>query len=99
MTRGKPSQEDEAVNIPRVAIDFRLPLPWLLGGAAVVLWGVVGMYFQLRSLSEIVGSMQADVKATNATVVQFASEQALIKFRLDKLEAARAAAPVMTERR
>jgi len=82
----KGTEDAGSVRLPSVAVEFKLPLPWLLAGAVAVLWGVVQMYFQLQSVSENVKQLQADVKVNNATTMQFAVEQALIRQRVEKLE-------------
>lgn len=69
-----------------VAFDFRVPIVWMLGGAIFVGAGLIGMYYQLANLSEKVSDLQASVKVANTTTIQFASEQALIKYRVEKLE-------------
>lgn len=81
-------QEESTGRLPRVVVDFRIPLPWLLAGAMTVLWGLVGMWFKLAALSESVTELRVAVKAGTATTIQYASEQTLIKYRLEKLEAA-----------
>ncbi|HEY0915658.1 MAG TPA: hypothetical protein VGE22_12375 [Solimonas sp.] len=80
-TEGQPT-----VRLPRVVVDFKIPLPWLLGGAVAVLWGLITMYFQLMNLTASVEEMKATVKANNNSTLQFASELALAKFRIEKLE-------------
>jgi len=80
-------QDGQQMRLPRVIVDFRIPLPWLLGGAGVVFWGLVGMWFKLVALDDNVAELQIAVKAGTATTIQYASEQALIKYRLEKLEA------------
>lgn len=85
-------QEDAretSVRFPRMSLDFKLPLPWVLSGAISVLWGLIGMWFKLSSVSDSVEEMKVAVKANNLTTVQYASEQTLIKYRLEKLEAKR----------
>jgi len=88
-----PEQEDQgALRFPSVTVDFKIPLPWLLSGAGVLLWGLIAMYFQLRGVSESVDELKASVKTNNVTTIQFAQEQAILKFRVEKLEAEQARA-------
>lgn len=82
-------QDGQQVRLPRVVVDFKIPLPWLLGGAGVLFWGLIGMWFKLAALGESVAELQISVKAGTATTIQYASEQTLIKYRLEKLEADR----------
>lgn len=67
-------------------IDFRIPLPWLLGGFSAIGWALVSMWFSLNQLVRDVAEMQATVKAGNTQAVAVAGELALLKFRVDKLE-------------
>lgn len=78
--------ESTQVRLPRVAVEFKIPLQWLLGLAGVLLWGLVSMYFKLGSLDENVAELKQSVKTFNAQTNQFAMEQALIRQRVDKLE-------------
>lgn len=73
-------------------IDFRIPLPWLLGGFLAIGWALVSMWFTLNQLVRDVAETQAAVKAGNTQATLVASEVALLKFRVDKLEAATPAA-------
>ena len=92
MTTENTRPDDEAgqqMRLPRVVVDFKIPLPWLLGGTGVLFWGLIGMWFKLAALDESVAELQIAVKAGTATTIQYASEQTLIKYRLEKLEAER----------
>ena len=82
-------QDAQQVRLPRVVVDFKIPLPWLLGGAGVMFWGLGGMWFKLAALTDNVHELQIAVKAGTATTIQYASEQTLIKYRIEKLEAER----------
>ncbi|HYE71195.1 MAG TPA: hypothetical protein VD932_06715 [Aquabacterium sp.] len=89
MTDKAVTDEGQA-RLPRVVVDFKLPLPWLIGGALVIAWGLISMFFKLSAVSENVDELKATVKASTAVTTQFAGEQALIKYRVEKLEAAAA---------
>lgn len=89
MSQEAPAQDESTGRLPRVVVDFRIPLPWLLGGAGVMFWGLVGMWFKLAALTDNVNELQIAVKAGTATTIQYASEQTLIKYRIEKLEAER----------
>jgi hypothetical protein len=93
-----PIDEGQA-RLPRVTVDLKIPLWGLASAAVIVVWGLVSMYFKLTNVSESVISMQADVRAFNAATTQFASEQALIKYRVEKLEMDRRAPPPSPDRR
>lgn len=82
-------QDAQQVRLPRVVVDFKIPLPWLLGGTGVLVWGLIGMWFKLAALTDNVNELQIAVKAGTATTIQYASEQTLIKYRIEKLEAER----------
>jgi hypothetical protein len=68
-------------------VDFRIPMPWLLTGFLVGVGALVGMYYQLQNVTEALRDMQVTLKANNTSLVQLAAEQALLKYRIDKLEA------------
>jgi len=55
---------DGAVALMRM-VDFRIPLPWLLGGFIVSCGSLIGMYYQLQAVSEKLVALQIDVKAGN----------------------------------
>lgn len=81
----EPQTEQRA---PRV-IDFRIPLPWLLGVAGVVGWGLVSMWFMVNQLTKDVSELQITVKAGNGQAITVAGELALLRFRVENLEADR----------
>ena len=90
MSNSDASDENEATGrLPRVVVDFKIPLPWLLAAAGAIFWGLIGMWFKLAALGESVAELQIAVKAGTATTIQYASEQTIIKYRLEKLEADR----------
>lgn len=81
----EPINEERGERITRV-IDFRIPLPWLLGVVVTVGWALVSMYFSVNALVKTVTDLQIDVKAGNNSVVAVVGEMALIKYRLTDLE-------------
>lgn len=84
-----PSHNDHErgpVKLPRVGVDFTITLPWLLGATGVLLWGLISMYFQLMDVSKSLEQLKQDVRSSNQTTIQLAKDQAVIAFRLDKLE-------------
>ena len=80
-----PDPQDTA-RIARV-IDLRIPLPWLLGVSGIVAWALVSTYFSVNQLVRDVSDMQITLKAGNAQVSTLTGEIALVKFRLENLEA------------
>ena len=84
----KSSETDaEQMRLPRVTVDLKIPLWGLASGGGALLWGLVNMWFTLNSLAAQMTDMQALLKANNAATVSLASEQALLKYRIEKLEA------------
>lgn len=84
---------DENQTEPRVSrvIDLRIPLPWLLGVAGVVGWGLVSMWFMVNQLTKDVSDLQITVKAGNGQAVTVAGELALLRYRVENIEADRRA--------
>lgn len=78
--------EDQPLKVTRV-IDFRIPLPWLLSGLIVVGWALVSMWFSLNQLVRDVADLQITVKAGNGQAVTIAGEIALLRYRVENLEA------------
>ena len=86
-TKDSSAPPDGAVALMRM-VDFRIPLPWLLGGFLIGVSALIGMYYQLQSVSEQLRDVQVTLKANNTSLVQLAADQALLKYRIEKLEAA-----------
>lgn len=78
---------EEIVRLPQVSIDFKLPAWSLVSVAIMVGSGLISMYFQLARVGDDVTELKAAVKTSGASTIQFAQEQALIKYRVEKLEA------------
>jgi hypothetical protein len=76
---------EDTAHFPRV-IDFRIPLPWLLGVMAFLGWALISMYFSLGQLVKTVGELQITVNSGNTSVVAVTGELALLKFRLTNAE-------------
>ncbi len=90
--------DESQARLPRVIVDLKIPL-WGVGSAAgVLLWGLVSMYFTLQDVSSKVGELQVSVKASNASTIQLASDQALLKYRVEKLEAEKFHSPAADRR-
>ena len=80
-----PKNEPPEERVIRV-IDFRIPLPWLLGVAGAVGWTLVSMYFSVGQLVKTVDDLQITVKSGNTSVSVLASEVGLLKFRMGTTE-------------
>lgn len=80
-------QQASDARITRV-IDFRIPLPWLLGICMAVGWALVSMWFSVNQLVRDVADLQITVKAGNTQATTVAGEIALLRFRIENLEAA-----------
>lgn len=78
--------EDQPLKVTRV-IDFRIPLPWLIGICMTVGWALVSMWFSVNQLVRDVADLQITVKAGNTQAVTVAGEIALLRFRVENLEA------------
>ena len=85
MSDNSPTAETAATGFMR-AIEFKLPLAWLLSIAAAVVWVLISQYFTLAALVVSVNDLQTSVKAFNQTTIALTSEQALIKYRLENVE-------------
>lgn len=80
------SEQEQDQRITRV-IDFRIPLPWLLGICMAVGWALVSMWFSVNQLVRDVADLQITVKAGNTQATTVAGEIALLRFRIENLEA------------
>lgn len=86
--REQAAQDQDGLRLPRVTIDLKIPLWGLASAGTVMVWGLVNMWFTLATLSTQMADMQALLKANNAATLQLTSEQSLLKYRIEKLEAA-----------
>jgi hypothetical protein len=80
------SEQQQDLKVTRV-IDVRIPLPWLLSGLIVVGWALVSMWFSLNQLVRDVADLQITVKAGNSQATTIAGEIALLRYRVENLEA------------
>ena len=67
-------------------IDFRIQLWGVLGACVVVVWALIGMYFQLQKVSENLAELQITVKSGNNQYITLTGEIALLKYRVENLE-------------
>ncbi|MBS0343376.1 MAG: hypothetical protein JSS56_22965 [Proteobacteria bacterium] len=72
-------------------IDFKIPLSGILGAAFSLALLIGGMYFQLNRLSEDMAELKITVKAGNASTATVQGELAILRFRVETLEAERRA--------
>lgn len=80
------NQQDDAFRLPRVTIDLKVPLWSLMTVAAIAFSGLVGMYYQLDQVGRDVVDLKATLRAVNSDTIKFAKEQAVLEFRVQKLE-------------
>ena len=85
MSDKEPTAETAASGLMR-AIEFKLPLAWLLSIAAALVWVLIQQYFTLTALVVSVNDLQTSVKAFNQASITLNAEQSLIKYRLENLE-------------
>lgn len=77
----------EAIALMRM-VDFRIPLPWLLGGFIFGIALLIGMYYKVQQMGESLQELQVTVKAGNLQAATVAGELALLKYRVEALESA-----------
>lgn len=87
------SSDTQPGDLPRISkvIDFRFPLTWLLGVAFMVAGSFVTMYFQLGQLREDMTDLKITVKSGNSQAATLQGEIAILKFRVETIEADRKA--------
>ena len=79
-------EQQPDLKVTRV-IDFRIPLPWLISGVISVAFTLVSMWFSLDRLIKDVADLQITVKAGNSQATTVAGEIALLRYRVENLEA------------
>lgn len=94
-------QDTQPGDLPRLSkvIDLKLPLTWLLGVASMIIVGGFGLYQQVGSQSETLKEMKDQLKdlritvnAGNSQAATIQGEIAILRFRVETLEADRKAA-------
>lgn len=78
--------EQTADRIRRV-VDFKIPLIYLISGVISLGWVLISMWFSVGQLVKTVDDLQITVKAGNGQAVTFAGEIALLRYRVENLEA------------
>jgi len=81
-----PQEIMQEVKLDRV-IDFKIPLPYLLGGVTFISWAVISMYFAVQTLIASVADLQVTVKSGNVSSSVLAGEVSLLRFRVETIEA------------
>lgn len=85
-------------DLPRLSkvIDLKLPLTWLIGVASMIIVGGFGLYQQVGSQSETLKEMKDQLKdlritvnAGNGQTATIQGELAILKFRIENIEADR----------
>jgi hypothetical protein len=84
-----PPHEEGVVKLPRVTIDLKVPLWSLVTVAAIGLTGIIGMYYKLDQVGGKVIELEATQRVVNSEIIKFAREQAVLEFRVNKLEQGR----------
>lgn len=87
----RDTQPGELPRVSRV-IDLKLPLNWLLTVAFSLALLIGGMYFKLGQLGEDMTDLKISVKAGNGQAATIQGELAILKFRIENLEAEKRAA-------
>jgi hypothetical protein len=82
MKEHEDQQLDAGRTLARM-VDFRLPLPWLLGGVGGFLVVVMNMWFSLGQLKSDMVELKASIAAGTAT----ANQMTFLTFRVQTIEA------------
>lgn len=78
---------DDRTRRPQKVIDMKLPLPWLIGTAASIIGAFALLYSNVDRLVRDVNELQATVRAGNVQSSATVGEIALLKYRVESLEA------------
>lgn len=83
------SNDTQPGDLPRITrvIDMKLPLTWLLGVAFAFAAAFASMYFKLGQLGEDMTELKISVKAGNNAASTTSGEIAILKYRVENLEA------------
>ena len=87
------NEDNQASGISRV-VDLKLPLTWLLGVASMIIAGGFGLYQQvgnqgetLKELKDQLKDLKITVNAGNGQAATVQGEIAILRFRVETLEA------------
>ncbi|MBT2300355.1 hypothetical protein J7E70_07745 [Variovorax paradoxus] len=81
------SRDTQPGELSRRVIDMKLPLTWLISGVFSFALLIGGMYFKLGQLGEDMTDLKISVKAGNGQAATIQGEMAIMKFRIENLEA------------
>jgi hypothetical protein len=82
------SQDTQPGDLPRIkVIDMKLPLHWLLGVVFAAFAAFASIYFQVGKLGEDMTDLKIAVKAGNGQAATVQGELAILKFRVENIEA------------
>lgn len=70
-------------------VDLKIPLAYLLTASAAATWALVNMHFTVKQLAINMQEVQITIKTGNQQAAIDSGELALIKYRVDTLEAAK----------
>ncbi len=80
----------------RTVVEWKLPLPWILGVIGMFAGAAIGLYYQVGALTENSKEMKDQLKALqiavnsgNSQSMTLAGEIAILRFRVETLEAER----------
>jgi hypothetical protein len=83
---GDQSIDDGVTKLPRISIDFKVPIWALISVVGVAVLGGMKMYFTMEDVQQKVGELRVYTEGQRAWQANYSSEQALIKYRIEKLE-------------
>lgn len=95
------SNDTQPGELPRVRtlVEWKLPLSWLLGVLGIFAAFAIGLIFQvwgqgetLKDMKDQLKDMKISINAGNNQAMTLAGEIAILKFRIENLEADRKAA-------
>jgi hypothetical protein len=69
------------------AVDLKIPLVYLITVGSSLAWVLISMWFTLNQLVILVADLQITVKAGSNNYSSLASEQALMNYRIQNVEA------------
>ena len=80
------SNEDQNNDRITRVIDFRIPLPWLLGVIAGLSWVLISMWFSLIQLTKTVEVLTKSFESSAAANLNISNEVLVLRFRVNNLE-------------
>jgi hypothetical protein len=70
-------------------VDLKIPLAYLLTASAAATWALVNMHFTVKQLARNMQEVQITIRTGSQKAAIDSGELALIKYRVDTLEAAK----------